>query len=66
MRKYDLKIDFTPLWNFATGLTILFVAFKLVHIIEWSWIWVLAPIWINLVFLLLVVIVLLIIYKMKG
>ena len=66
MRKYDLKIDFTPLWNFATGLTILFVAFKLVHIIEWSWIWITAPIWIVLVVSSLITLAILIIYKMKG
>ena len=66
MRKYDLNINFAGTSSFATGLTILFVALKLVHVIEWSWIWVLAPIWINLAFSLLVVIVLLIIYKIKG
>ena len=33
-------------------LTILFVAFKLAKIIEWSWFWVLGPVWIPLVSIL--------------
>lgn len=32
--------------GFLGMLTILFIAFKLLNIIDWSWIWVLAPIWI--------------------
>ena len=28
-------------------LTILFIAFKLTNIIDWSWWWVLCPIWID-------------------
>lgn len=30
------------------GLILLFIAFKLAHIINWSWVWVLAPIWVSL------------------
>lgn len=33
--------------GFAGALTILFIALKLIGIIEWSWVWVLAPIWIS-------------------
>lgn len=29
-------------------LTIAFVILKLCHVIEWSWVWVLSPIWIGL------------------
>jgi ABC-type polysaccharide/polyol phosphate export permease len=32
--------------GFCGLLTILFIAFKLLGIINWSWAWVLAPIWI--------------------
>ena len=32
--------------GFLGALTILFIAFKLTHIIDWSWWWVLAPLWI--------------------
>ena len=30
----------------VVALTILFIALKLCHIINWSWAWVLAPLWI--------------------
>jgi fatty acid desaturase len=33
--------------GFAGALTILFVAFKLLGIINWSWVWVLSPLWIS-------------------
>ena len=42
-------IDFTGL------LTILFIAFKLLGVITWSWVWVLSPIWITLVLVLIAV-----------
>lgn len=31
---------------FATLLTIVFITLKLTHVIAWSWIWVLSPMWI--------------------
>ena len=31
----------------GTILTIIFVVLKLVGVIEWSWVWVLSPIWIT-------------------
>jgi len=31
---------------FTTLLLILFIALKLCHIIDWSWVWVLSPFWI--------------------
>jgi hypothetical protein len=33
----------------GTLLTVLFVALKLTHVIDWSWWWVLAPTWIPFV-----------------
>lgn len=47
--------------GFAGVLTIVFIALKLAHIIEWSWVWVLAPLWIELI---LVVIIVLIMYSL--
>ncbi len=45
----------------CTTLTIVFVVLKLVGVIDWSWIWVLSPIWIgaglSLIFLTLFFIV---------
>jgi hypothetical protein len=31
--------------SFASLLTLLFIALKLCHVIDWSWWWVLAPLW---------------------
>lgn len=43
-----------------TLLTLLFVALKLTHVIGWSWVWVLSPIWITfgalILFLLILVV----------
>ena len=37
----------------STVLTILFVALKLLGVIEWPWLWVLSPAWIGVVIWLL-------------
>lgn len=34
--------------GFAGLLTIVFIVLKLCGVIDWSWVWVLAPIWISL------------------
>ena len=47
--------------GFTTLLAILFIAFKLAGIIDWSWFWVLSPIWISLVVVILVFIIIIII-----
>lgn len=33
--------------GFASLLTIVFIVLKLIGVIDWSWIWVLAPLWIS-------------------
>jgi hypothetical protein len=33
--------------GFTGLLTILFIALKLTHVIDWSWWWVLSPLWIG-------------------
>ena len=44
-----------------TLLTVVFVVLKLCHVIDWSWWWVLSPIWIeivlSLIFLIVVIVV---------
>lgn len=35
--------------SFAGMLTLIFVTLKLCHVIDWSWGWVLSPIWIDLI-----------------
>lgn len=55
--------------GFLGALTILFIALKLTHIIDWSWWWVLAPLWIPVVVVLgiiaIVAIIVLIIKAIK-
>lgn len=41
--------------GFAGLLTILFIGLKLGGVITWSWVWVLAPLWIGFAFLLAIV-----------
>jgi len=38
--------------GFPGALTILFIGLKLTHVINWSWWWVLSPIWISVSVLL--------------
>lgn len=33
--------------GFTTLLTVLFITLKLTHVIAWSWLWVLSPVWIS-------------------
>lgn len=48
--------------GFSAPLTLLFIGLKLANIINWSWWWVLSPIWISfsifLIFLILAVLIL--------
>lgn len=48
MAKYSDTMS-KPL-NFADGLLLMFIGFKLTHLIEWSWWFVLAPFWVGLIF----------------
>jgi len=38
--------------GFTGSLTVAFIVLKLTHVIEWSWLWVLSPIWIPIAFVL--------------
>ena len=42
----NVKISTNGGIGFLGALTILFIALKLTHVIDWSWWWVLSPIWI--------------------
>ena len=48
---------------FISGLTLLFVYLKMINNIDWSWIWVLSPLWIGLLLAVLTVIALFILKK---
>ena len=43
--------------DFLGFLTLIFITLKLCHIIDWSWVWVLAPLWIPLSIVLAIAIV---------
>ncbi len=43
-----MKIGFPGL------LTIVFITLKLCHVIDWSWVWILSPLWIGLFVIFLV------------
>lgn len=43
--------------TFTSALTLLFIALKLLHKIEWSWVWVLSPMWISFVLAVILVLV---------
>lgn len=63
MRDYDsretLNVNVGGL--FSTLLAIAFIVLKLCHVIEWSWLWVLAPLWIPIALALAILIIVLII-----
>lgn len=44
----------TSRFGLSSALTFLFIALKLFGIIDWSWWWVLAPAWVPLAFVLVV------------
>lgn len=46
-------------------LTIIFIVLKLLRVIQWSWIWVLSPIWISAVIAVAVFSVILIVGRIK-
>jgi predicted RND superfamily exporter protein len=50
--------------GFGGLLTIAFIVMRLLHVIEWKWIWVLSPLWISIVLVIVIFgIMFLIIFK---
>lgn len=41
--------------GFTGLLTVAFIVLKLTHIIAWSWIWVLSPLWIGFLIFMIVI-----------
>lgn len=41
--------------GFCGLLTIAFIVLKLTHVINWSWLWVLSPIWIPVTIVILII-----------
>ena len=48
--------------GFSGLLTIVFIVLKLCHVIDWSWGWVLSPLWICFAISFIIVIILIILY----
>jgi len=44
--------------SFGSLLTLVFIVLKLTGVIDWSWIWVLSPLWISAILILIGVIIL--------
>lgn len=52
--------------GFCGLLTIVFITLKLLKVIEWSWWWVLAPIWIPFIIFIMVVVGVFFYYNHKS
>jgi hypothetical protein len=51
--------------GFTGLLTLAFIVLKLTKVIDWSWLWVLSPIWISIVIVLICVIIAIIVAATK-
>lgn len=45
--------------GFTGLLQLLFIALKLIGVINWSWLWVLSPIWISLILVVICLVIML-------
>lgn len=52
--------------GFTGLLTLVFITLKLLHVIEWSWIWVLSPIWISAGLAILIILVMFVIFLINN
>ena len=43
--------------GFCGLLAIVFIVLKLTHVINWSWLWVLSPLWIGVILVILICII---------
>lgn len=48
--------------GFTGLLTIAFIVLKLCHVIDWSWWWVLSPIWISVAIVITIIVLMLLIF----
>lgn len=55
MKNEDINI--TLHMDFATVLTFIFITLKLLGKIDWSWVWVLSPIWIPFVLVVIIFVI---------
>ena len=52
--------------SFGGALTLLFIGLKLGGVIDWSWWWVLSPVWIGVALVIVILLVVGIIYVIKD
>lgn len=52
--------------GFTGLLTIVFIVLKLTHVINWTWFWVLSPIWMPMILFLVVLLIAVIAAGIKG
>ena len=53
----DNNLNINVNGGFLGFLTLIFITLKLCHVIDWSWVWVLAPLWIPLSIVLAIAII---------
>lgn len=47
----------------ASVLLVVFIVLKLCKVINWSWLWILSPLWISVIFWTIIYIILYLIYR---
>lgn len=52
--------------GFCGLLAIVFIVLKLIGVITWSWLWVLAPLWIPVAIVLIVIAIIFVVTLIKG
>ena len=52
--------------SFEGLLQVAFIVLKLCKVIDWPWVWVLAPTWISLALVAVILIIAVIVMKIKG
>ena len=50
--------------GFVGLLTIVFIVLKLCGVINWSWVWVLSPLWISFIVSIIILIIFVVVFKM--
>ena len=53
MKENNVNVNISGL--FSTLLLVAFIVLKLCHVIEWSWLWVLSPLWIPLAIAIIII-----------
>ena len=52
--------------GFSGVLTIVFIVLKLCKVINWSWVWVLSPIWISMIITIVIILTAFVVFKILN